>query len=76
MAFEIVSRDRWGSTSKWKYGNLTLPVKSVYLHHTVTAVTAFPYKLRMQDGAAAGTLTMVSSSGSPAFILVEDIGAA
>lgn len=42
--FEIVSRDRWGSTSKWKYGNLALPVRNVFLHHTVTKVTAFPYK--------------------------------
>lgn len=44
MTLEIITRDRWGSTSKWKYGNLTLPVRNVFLHHTVTKVTAFPYK--------------------------------
>lgn len=41
--FEIVTRDRWGSKSKWRYGDLVLPVRNVFLHHTVTAVTAFPY---------------------------------
>lgn len=42
--FEIVTRDRWGSKSKWRYGDLVLPVRNVFLHHTVTTVTDFPYQ--------------------------------
>lgn len=41
---EIVSRDRWGSVSKWKYGNMKLPARNVFLHHTVTTPTDFPYQ--------------------------------
>lgn len=42
--FEIVSRDRWGSKSVWKYGNMKLPATAAYLHHSVTPVTAYPYQ--------------------------------
>lgn len=41
---EIVSRDRWGSTSKWKYGFMKLPAVGVFLHHTVTIPTDYPYR--------------------------------
>lgn len=41
---EIVSRDRWGSVSRWKFGNMKLPARNVFLHHTVTTPTDFPYQ--------------------------------
>lgn len=41
---EIISRDRWGSVSKWKFGNMVLPAQNIYIHHTVTPFTDFPYK--------------------------------
>lgn len=40
----IVTRDQWGSKSKFKYGNMKLPALNVFLHHTVTSPTAYPYK--------------------------------
>lgn len=40
----IITRDQWGSKSKWKYGNMILPAINVYLHHSVTPTTDFPYQ--------------------------------
>lgn len=77
MAFEIVTRDRWGSKSKWKFGDMKLPATAVYLHHSVTAVTDFPYqdakKVEAEGIARFGQLSY-SYLVHPSGVILEGAG--
>src|SRR5688572_23919714 len=74
---EIVTRDRWGSKSKWKYGDMKLPATGVFLHHTVTPVTDFPYQdaRRVEaEGIARFGQMSYSYLVHPAGVILEGAG--
>lgn len=74
---EIVTRDRWGSKSKWKYGDMKLPATGAFLHHSVTPVTDFPYQdaRRVEaEGIARFGQMSYSYLVHPAGVILEGAG--